>query len=149
VPTLKWPFTNGQPLIPARLRCSRYREETLKAAGLPVPEWVNTLLLVDTGASSTCVDPSFLQAIGVPPSGTVDMRTPSTGDGVHSCYQYDIQLAISSADSAFPPLYISLLPVMGTSLLNQGIGGLLGRDVLRDCLLVSNPANFGYFTLSY
>jgi len=149
VPTLKWPFTNGQPLVPALLRCSRYREEALKIAGQPVPEWANTLLLVDTGASNTCIDPYFLQALDIPSSGSVDMHTPSTGNNVHSCYLYDVQLSIRNTDSAFPPLHISLLPVMGTSLLNQGIGGLLGRDVLQDCLLVMNPAHFGYFTLSY
>jgi len=147
LPTLNLSFTAGSPIVNVLVRVSRYREEALKAQSLPIPDWVTARLLVDTGASTTCVDPAVLAPLNIQPSGAVNIHTPTTGADAHACYQFDVQLYIRG-QAAQQPLYFPLMPVLATSLVSQGIDGLLGRDVLQHCLLVYNPS-LGIFTLSY
>jgi len=147
VPTINLSFTGGSPIVTAAVQVSRYREDALRTHSKPVPEWVAARLLVDTGASVTCLDPKILAPLGVQPSGVTPIHTPSTEGEAHSRYQYDVQLHIQGSHNQ-PPLYFPLMSVVGTSFTHQGIDGLLGRDVLAHCLLIYN-ASLGIFTLSY
>lgn len=148
MPTINLQVTPGGPLIRVAINVSKYREQALIAAGQAIPTWVGATLLIDTGASGTCIDPSVLQPLGIPPSGAVSMQTPSTNGTPHTCSQYDVQLHIYGADMTIPPLQLDALPVLETVLRPQGIDGLLGRDVLEQCVFIYNPT-IGLFTLSY
>ena len=119
------------------------------AAKQPVPDLVKIRALVDTGASCTCVDPSVLSALGLTPTGSAMMVTPSTGSTPHQTDQYDVALVIGASSASQPPLVVPTLAVVASELLSrQGFHALIGRDVLRRCILNYNGSS-GFFTLAY
>jgi hypothetical protein len=140
-------------LLPVSVGVSEARRVTLLAQNLVPPSPVSGTFLVDTGASGTCMDSSLIGALGIPPSGCVDVQTPTT-DGVPLTRdQYDVSIYVPNVkrlDPAnwSPGFVINALPVLGTSLKSQGIDGLIGRDILSMCVLIYNPMA-GIFTLSY
>ena|SRR5579864_1067881 len=141
-------FTNGLPLILAVLGVTQGRADALTAAGQPVPPMQRMTGLIDTGASCTCVDPVIIKALGLTPTGSTQMYTPSTGAQPHTTDQYDATLKIYvTLEQA--PLEVLVLPVVAAELrVGQGIDALIGRDVLRQCLLSYNGQS-GFFTLAY
>jgi len=60
----------------------------------------------------------------------------------HDVLTYDIDLIIEQNQ-----FHLADVPVFATGLKNQGIHGLIGRDVLRHMLLVYN-GYAGHFTLA-
>jgi hypothetical protein len=121
----------------------------LEKAHQPVPNPVPIRALVDTGASCTCVDPSVLKdGLKLTPTGSVTVNSPTTGATPHDAEQYDIALYIPSV-AGQPVLVFETIPVVSSILLNaQGFHALIGRDILRLCLLVYN-GTLGNFTLAY
>jgi hypothetical protein len=85
-------------------------------------------LLVDTGASNTCVVSGLLSPLGVTPSGQIPMHSASTGGMPVNCSLFDVSLIF-----AFPGTMFTLPTVAVNEIapMPQGtIQGLLGRDVL-------------------
>lgn len=118
------------------------------ASGKPIPSAVTGTFLIDTGASTTCVDPGLVAPLGLTPSGAVMIQTPSTSGTAHACAQYDVFLYILPGRPGEVGYYVEAMPVLKTFLRSQGIDGLLGRDVLQNCVLITNgPA--GILTLSH
>jgi len=140
-------FTNGAPIILALLRVSQPRAAALTAAGQQIPPAQLMNALVDTGASCTCVDPTIIQALGLTPTGNTSIHTPSTGATPHFTDQYDASLRIYSTTTQ-PPLEIPLIPVIASDLHAQGIDALIGRDVLRFCLL-NYDGQSEFFTVAF
>jgi hypothetical protein len=134
VPHLTLPITpTGGPLLDFVCGVSRPRAEALKKAGLPVPPNINVKGLVDTGASITSIDPSILKALSVISTGTIPLHTPSTKAGVpHVANQFDVSLILVHP-KAIRTWFA--LPVIEAELIHQGIQALIGRDVLKCCLL--------------
>ncbi|MER2583834.1 MAG: aspartyl protease family protein [Candidatus Competibacter sp.] len=134
------------PVISAHIGVAGPRRDALIKAGQPVPTLIPCRLLVDTGASSTCVDSTILQQLQLSPSGVIDVHTPSTTAGnAHQCFQYDVSLAIAQTGWHWN---IQATPVLESHLAHQGIDGLLGRDILAYCLLFYNGQG-GFFTLGF
>jgi predicted aspartyl protease len=103
-------------------------------------------LLIDTGASMTAIDSQIIQALSLPQSGSVQIHTPSTGSTPHTCKQYDVAIALSLSNQQIWWLATSLA-VTESNLSSQGIDGLLGCDVLSQCVVAFNgPA--GHVTLA-
>ena len=73
------------------------------------------------------------------------MLTPSTGEQGHHANLYDVSLAL-----IHPAITLTIpnVPVTEAVLSIQGIHGLIGRDVLRRCLLVYDGQS-GVFTLAF
>lgn len=73
------------------------------------------------------------------------MHTPSTGYQPHTTHQYDVSLVL-----LHPKLNLTLqtVPVAATHLAIQGIQGLIGRDVLKNCLFIYD-GQVGLFTLAF
>jgi hypothetical protein len=94
-------------------------------------------LLIDTGASASAIDSQIIQALGIPASGSVRIHTPSTGLTPHTCSQYDVGIALSLPGPQIWWLATSLA-VAESDFSLQGIDGLLGRDVLSQCVVVFN-----------
>jgi hypothetical protein len=141
-------FSAGGPLIRAVVSVSEARSKALTAAGSAIPPDQIITALVDTGASSTCIDPSVLDQLGLSPTGSCEVKTPSTGDGAATVSQYDVALLVYGRDTNSPPLVFPVMPVLATPLATQGIQGLIGRDLLSQCVLVYNGTD-GVFTLAY
>jgi hypothetical protein len=137
---------NG-PLLDAFVGVSTPRRLALASANQPIPALVQVRALIDTGASGTCVDPSVLNTLGLTPTGSVPMITPSTGVTPHVADQYDVSLFVPCGTQpalAIPTLGVSCVQL----LLAQGFHVLLGRDVLAQCVLTYNGSR-AWFTLAY
>jgi predicted aspartyl protease len=145
MPHLNNPFTAGSPLIELYVSVSDPRRAALTAANQPIPKWQTARALIDTGASGTCIDPSILAPLGLTPTGTIAIQTPSTGGTTHLCLQYDVMLGIYHPTNS---MILGTTPVIATDLASQGIQALLGRDVLSKCLLIFD-GSVGTFTLAF
>lgn len=124
---------------------SNPRAEALKKLSLPVPQLIVVRALVDTGASCTCVDPAILKQLNLTPTGSVPVHSPTTGQNPVAQDQYDVSLTLMHAKLS---LTIPSLPVIQSELAIQGIHALIGRDILKDCLLVYD-GQLGVFTLAF
>jgi len=128
----------GGPIVNALVQVSEGRRTALQAQGLAIPGGKAIRALIDTGASFTSVEPSVLQELGLTPTGTIDIVTPSTGQNVHTTETYDIDFALYAGPND-PPLSMANLRVAACELfLKQGIHALIGRDVLSRCIFIYN-----------
>lgn len=136
---------NG-PIVTAHVCVSTSRIQALSAAGQSIPNPVQVLGLLDTGASGTAVDLSVLTSLGLTPTGTIDVNTPTTGNTPQPADQYDVGFLIPAPGGA--PLFSQTLPVIASELFStQGFHALIGRDILSQCVFMYNGS--GFFTLSY
>ncbi len=148
MPSIHLPIGPQGAVLLVGVGVSKPRQDALKLAGHTVPPMVSGQFLLDTGASTTCIDPNLISSLGIPQTGVVSIQTPSTNGAPHSCGQYDVMLLIPGMDQSKPGLHIDAIPIIETPLSTQGISGLIGRDVLDRCVLVYNP-EINFFTLSY
>jgi len=147
MPHFTLPILPNGPLLDAFVGVSDARRTTLLSLNQTVPNPFQIRALVDTGASGTCVDPIVMVSLGLTPKGQVQMCTPSTGSTPHVADQYDVSIFIPCASS--PPFVRKTVGVACVELLaSQGFHALIGRDVLRSCLLTYNGATAS-FTLAY
>lgn len=148
MPLITLPSAQEGPITNVSIGLSKPHRDALSAAGQPIPNFVTGRFLVDTGASSTCVDPDLVKPLGLLPSGAVNIKTPSTGAAAHTCYTYDVAFFIPPTTMGDLGHFIDPMAVLETHLRSQGIDGLIGRDVLSKCVLVMNgPMNV--YTLAY
>ena len=133
MPHLTLHIAPSGPIFSLRIGVSAPRELALRAAGEPVPPTAIITALIDTGASSTCIDEAVLRSLNLTPTGTAPVTTPSTGTEPVVLSQYDVSLYI-----VHPSINLRLgaVPVLGTSLASQELDALIGRDVLSQCLFV-------------
>jgi hypothetical protein len=61
---------------------------------MKVPPPVIVRALIDTGASCTCLDPLVIAKLGLAPSGTVQVHTPSTAGSAVTCNQFDVAVGV-------------------------------------------------------
>lgn len=137
-------------LIDVVIGVSEARRAALTEAGQNIPNLVPMRALIDTGATSTCIDPSILQLLNLTPKGKIPVHTPSTGGIAVEADQYDVCIIIPAfANQA--PLILSNLPVICMPLIasmGPNVHALIGRDILAQCLLGYN-GNAELFTLAY
>lgn len=117
-----------------------HEKKIIEDEGEP-PTPIDGLGLVDTGASSTCVDESILNQLNIPTIASSDVWTPH-GSGPQNIYPCQI---------SFPGTPLPDIPfnrVLGSNLEGFGAIALIGRDVLSQCLLVFNGVE-GNWTISF
>ena len=136
------------PLVAALVHVSEGRRAALEAGGIAVPGPRQIRALVDTGASFTSIQPEVMHALGLSPTGTVDIVTPSTGQDVHTAETYDVDFVVPKAPNELPLLIPNLRVAACELYLRQGIHALIGRDVLTRCVLIYNGEQ-GVFTLAF
>lgn len=138
--------TIGQagPIIQVRVGISAVLRALLTSIGLSVPPAVQADLLVDTGAEGTAVDDTIIAALGLQPTGSANMRTPSTGAKPLIIPTFEIELTLPANN----PKVFPTLTVCGGHFLTMGYHGLIGRDVLAHCRMdYDGPRDF--VTLSF
>lgn len=133
------------PVLDLQVQPSQPRTQALTAAGQAVPQPVLIRALVDTGASCTCIDPNILSSLELTPTGSIPVHTPSTGNNPVNQDQYDVGLVFLHSKLQFA---IFSLPVIASDLQIQGIDALIGRDVLKEFLLIYD-GQLGLFTLGF
>lgn len=146
MPSVNLLLTPQGPIVRLGIMVSTPRRNALAAVGLPIPPPEIVDVLVDTGASGTCIDPSHIAKLGIAPSGIIDIHTPSTAGVATQCKQFDVDIAVILDNGQYH--FVSTLPVIESSLASQGIDGLLGRDVLSQGILIFN-GTAKTFTLSF
>jgi hypothetical protein len=111
----------------------------LRRSGLPVPPAQRGFALIDTGASITAVDEGVVAALGIQPIGQMKLSTPSQS---RAAWLYATRL--TCAGIAMPVL--DVLDIVGCTLQPQGFIALLGRNFLRNVVLVYDGPT-GHFAL--
>ncbi len=140
-------ISNEGPLLDVNINASIERLRALQDSGQPIPNAITVKGLVDTGASTTCIDTSVVEALGLETKGDVAVITPSTGDQPIDVDYYDIT-AMIFAGMDQPPLLNATLLVAELPIQNQGFQAIIGRDLLSECVLIYNGATEQY-TLSF
>lgn len=131
------------PLIVASWSVPAALAAALQAAGRAVPPVVTGMMLVDTGASSTCISEAAAMTLGLTP---VRIAQTFGSAGLHSSNVYEAHLQIliedqnrgvrSNLEFEFQPTGVPALEQQLPGLLLNGrpvaLVGLLGRDFLRN-----------------
>jgi hypothetical protein len=139
MPTITQSISPLGPVIDVWIGVTEARANILLAEGGVVPNWQAARLLIDTGASNTCIDPCVIAPLGLTPTGVAQVQTPSTEGKHHEVPVYDLRLILHAPNVKAPGTrFFDALPVMACQLESQGIQGLLGRDILEHCTLVYN-----------
>lgn len=79
------------------------------------------------------MDQNAIAPLGLSPTGTVSVLTPTTGAIPMEQPSFDVSIYIHHAENS---KFLALLSVTATDFSGQPIHGLLGRDFLQSCLLV-------------
>lgn len=129
------------PVMPCEVRLHARFAEALVNAGKDVPPGVHGEILIDTGATHTCVERTVLEALGIAPVAQCEVFTPQGKDeqGLYPC------------GLAFPGTPLPSRPelfVIGSDLKRQGILALMGRDLLSLGVFVYN-GTAGHWTLTF
>jgi hypothetical protein len=122
------------PLIDVYVTVSGPRHKALTAAGAKVPPAQFCKALVDTGASNTSIDPSVMGALGLTPTGSTPVITPTTGAVPVNQPTFDVGVHVQFANKQFHSK--NPLTVTSASFSHQGFMVLLGRDILANGLLI-------------
>lgn len=102
----------------------------------------SALMLIDTGSSCSVIDTGVASHLGLQPHGNKTVHTPGPSGGRTA---YDIDLYFH--DGKF---HVQNLNVVESSTLksNQGIDGLIGRDILESAVFIYQGEN-GQYTLAF
>lgn len=134
------------PVIDVAIHISTPRKEALQSVQATIPPPVRARLLIDTGASNTSIDEDLITQLQLTPTGSIPIQTPSTtAANPHICNQYDVSVIIPHAQMI---RHFHAVAVIGSKFSHQGIHGLLGRDILSECLFIYN-GELGIYTLSF
>lgn len=127
------------PCVQVTIGLAQSIAEQLLQQGKPIPQPISGLALIDSGASSTCIDDQAAQELKLPVTNVVNVASAS-----HSSTQqnvYPIQVQITGLPISFES------GAIGAALAPQKLLALLGRDVLQHCTLFYNGIT-GQMTLS-
>ena len=126
------------PILLVYIGVSNPRFEALTTAGQTPPLAVFLPFLLDTGASHSSVDHASIAPLGLTPTGSISIHTPSTGTTPVEQPLYDVSVFVHHPESS---KFKALLPMTATDFSQQpSIKGLLGRDFLESCLMVYDGA---------
>ena len=100
-------------------------------SGGALPSPVSGLALIDTGASTTCIDEAAAQKLQLPVIDVVKIASASHASTEQNVYPIQIEVVGL-------PITVNAPRAVGAPLEPQGILVLIGRDVLQHMLLVYN-----------
>ena len=127
------------PLIGVNVGVPSDLADKWRNIGVDVPDPVSGQALIDTGASTTCVDEDVARQLALP---TVDVARMSSASGQSEQSVHPVQLDVAHSD-----LIIESAKSIAADLDDQGLVALVGRDMLSQCTLHYNGLT-GDFTLS-
>lgn len=132
MPCLKIQSSNLQlsgPILQIAIGVSQPVRETLTEQQQSIPQDIQGLALIDTGARSTVIKQGIAQQLGLVPRGIVDISTPSCPS--HRCQTYDVGIVFVGFHVGIP-----LITVIEAPLQRQNIQCLIGRDVLSKGIFI-------------
>jgi len=110
----------------------------LAAAEKTVPQPVQGIALIDTGASITSIDAKVAERLGLAPTGAIKLGTAG-GQTDAPTYAFSFSLPNLPA--------FDLANGVGCDLQGQGIIALIGMDLMSGCILIINGPD-GSFNLA-
>ena len=128
------------PCVQVIIGLAQSLAEQLVQQGHAVPQPVSGMALVDTGASTTCIDEALAQRLGLPAIDVVQMTSASHAGTEANVYPIQMEIVGS-------PIRVNVPRAIGANLAPQGIVALIGRDYLQHCTLFYNGFT-GEITLS-
>ena len=137
--------SEGGATFDAKVMASPQRVAWLRAHGHPFPPPVTIRSLIDTGASSSCIDGSIVHRLGLEPRDLIEIHTPSTMGVPVLRNTYDISIIFGEGQ---PDPRTYTLEIVETELLDQGFLLLVGRDILNRCVFHYDGPNW-IFELRY
>lgn len=121
-------------LLPVLVGISGPRAAAMVAQGeMPLPP-TEAYLQIDTGSARTAVDQRIIDGLGLKPTGSVRMNTPSSGPAGVDVNTYDVSLIAVGLDMVNHLL--GSHEVVASDFSGQALAGLLGRDILASARLV-------------
>ncbi|MFB6290297.1 MAG: hypothetical protein ABEJ25_01020 [Candidatus Bipolaricaulia bacterium] len=123
------PLAQKGPILDVEVHVTDSHAKVLKDNGKEVPSPRTGKGLIDTGASISAVDVDTIDELSLSPIGATNVSTPS-GKAIQELYA----LKFSFPGKGLPDM--NSLNVLGSNLDGQNICALIGRDILRYCLLV-------------
>lgn len=136
--------TSLGPVVDIIIGVSTPRKVALEKSDQDVPDQIKARLLIDTGASHTCLDCSIVKSLGLSSSGVTDVYTPTTGAVPEQRDLFDVKIIIPHS---LLSRIVHAAPIIASDMSSLGIDGLLGRDLLDSCVFIYNGSN-GQYTLS-
>src|SRR5689334_19033613 len=130
MPTLIGPLTPEGALVDVHIGLSASSVQALRTALRPVPPPSSARALLDTGAEITCVDPSVIQTLALPPGGWTFVNLPAQGGvGIAALSEAGLTV-LHPSGNARDHLVVGNLNVYEVPLAGLGYQALIGRDVL-------------------
>lgn len=133
------------PLILVEIAPPDSLVQVLVDSKIPIPPSITGWGTIDTGAYTTCINKTILKSLGGQPVGTRSVLTPGA----------NVDLDLYPAKITFPGTMINrayeealgIEDMSHSQYENIPIIGLIGRDVLADCLFIYNGKT-GIYTLT-
>ncbi|MGC8544281.1 MAG: aspartyl protease family protein [Vulcanisaeta sp.] len=136
---------NG-PMIVIDIEPAGVIQSFAQSRGVTLNNVRNVAALIDTGASITAVDKGVLNKLGYPPYGTINL---TTAGGTAAVPMYLVKLTLfSNVPSVIARIVLDNISVAAVDLATQQYKALIGRDVLRNILLIYDGAA-GQITVTY
>ncbi len=128
------------PCVQVAIGLAQSIASQLLQQGQSLPKPISGIALIDTGASSTCIDEAAAQQLSLPVVNVVNVASASHASTPQNVYP--IQIEVIGL-----PISIEAPYAIGAALAAQGLLALIGRDVLQHCTLFYNGIT-GEITLS-
>lgn len=129
------------PIVEASIGISEPLKKLRRSKGQDVPPDIPIQLLVDTGADTTTIAEMHMRSLGIESTGASPVRTITSGVTGDACNAYGASLTIHSVGFGEAPLKFPAMEVLAQDFHNEGIDGLLGRDVLSTMVFVMDGPN--------
>ena len=144
MPILHIPFTPSDGLrVQAQITLGRPEILRRRQARLAIPQPLSIVALLDTGAERTCVDPSVVTRLALPPSRSGFILAPGATGGLPvfggSSFTFSYEAGLVVLHPVAKPssnLVVHELEVDELPLAAFGVEAVIGRDVLASCVLV-------------
>jgi predicted aspartyl protease len=124
-------FAQRGPVVQVTISVGQQIATQVLQSGGRLPSPVSGLALIDTGATTTCVDEGAAQRLQLPVIDVVKIASASHAETEQNVYP--IQIEVIGL-----PITINAARAVGAPLEPQGILVLIGRDVLQHAMLVYN-----------
>lgn len=135
MPAIRGKFGPRGPIVDVCIGVSEPQQKWMKSRGLEIPPAITVQLLIDTGADTTTIAEIHMRSLGIQASGVAPVRTITTDVTGADCYTYGASLRIEAPLFGDKSHEIRALEVLAREFHNEGIDGLLGRDVLSTLML--------------
>ena len=114
----------------------------LRSSGQAIPSPLLLRAQLDNGASQSCIDLQCASTLGLVPTATKTMVTPTKSGASQSFDTYDVSVTLVHPATN---LFLPQVEVVGASMFLQGFEVLLGRDVLKALPVRSRRSCWHFF----